>query len=317
MRIRKILLFIFGIFPSILYAEPRLTVVLDWYINPTHAPLLVAEQQGFFKEQGLRIQWIEPGDPTDGPKLVAARKADIALTYQPQLLIQVDQGLPLMRFGSLIDTPLDCVVTLKSQHIRTMADFKGKTIGYSSGGIDHAMLGTMLRKQGLTLADVTLINVRYGLVQALLSGNINAFTGGMRNVEPIELDQSGHPAAVFYPEENGFPTYEELIFVAHQDQIHNPQFIGFLKALQHGTAYLRAHPQTCWESAIKQYPALNNPLNKASWFASLRYFSQNPAALDNHKYEVFAQFMQQQGLIKTWPRLNRYTLDPRADHWSR
>jgi putative hydroxymethylpyrimidine transport system substrate-binding protein len=309
--LKKILLLIFLMIPLAIYADASqsqpLTVILDWFINPDHAPLLVAEQQGFFRQQGLQVKLVQPADPMDGPKLVAAGKAEIALTYQPQLLMQVDQGLPLVRFGSLVDTPLDCLVTLKSREIRRIEDLKGKIIGYSAGGIDSAMLKTMLRQHGLGLKDVTFINVRYNLIQALLSGNIDAFTGAMRNVEPVQLNQSGHPAQTFYPEENGFPQYEELIFVTNRQMESDPRLARFLEALHQGIDYLTAHPQKSWEAAIKQHPELNNAMNKASWFASIQYFSKNPALLDKDKYRVFAEFMYQQGLIKKIPELSTYS----------
>lgn len=310
--IKKIVFFILMMLAVVTYArapaDQPLTVVLDWFINPDHAPLLVADQQGFFKQQGLAVKLMQPADPMDGPKLVAAKQADVAVTYQPQLLMQIDQGLPLVRFGSLVDAPLDCLVTLQSLGIQQIADLKGRTIGYSSGGIDSAMLQTMLKAHQLTLSDVTFINVRYDLVQALLSTKIAAFTGGMRNVEPIQLQQSGHPARVFYPEENGFPPYDELIYVTHKDKAKDPRLVKFLAALQQGVDYLVAHPQQSWEAAIKQHPELNNPVNKASWFASTQYFSKHPAALDRQKYLAFAQFMQKQGLIKKAPALPDYTV---------
>src|ERR1700723_219532 len=100
----------FGAEPSNSNSKP-LTVVLDWFVNPNHAPLLVAQEKGFFKQQGLQVRLLAPTDPNDGPKLVATHKAEIALTYQPQLLLQINQGLPLMRFATLVNTPLNCLVT--------------------------------------------------------------------------------------------------------------------------------------------------------------------------------------------------------------
>lgn len=285
-----------------------LTVVLDWLVNPDHAPLLVAEQQGFFRDEGLQVKIIAPSDAADGPKLVAMHKADIAITYQPQLLMEVDQGLPLVRFGALVGTPLDCLVTLKSNSIQRIEDLKGKTVGYSSGGIDHVMLETMLKAHGLKLSDVTFINVRYDLVQALLSHNIAAFTGGMRTVEPVQLDQSGHPAQVFYPEDNGFPTYEELIFVTHKTELSDPRLVGFLRAEQKGVVYLIAHPQATWEAVIKQHPELDNPVNKVSWMKTIPYFTKNPALLNLSEYQQFADFMQQQGVIQHAPPISSYAV---------
>jgi putative hydroxymethylpyrimidine transport system substrate-binding protein len=308
---KKLIFLICGLFSTLsLAATPNnsVTVVLDWFINPDHAPLLVAEQQGFFRQQGLQVKLVQPADPTDGPKLVAAKKAEITITYQPQLLMQVDQGLPLVRFGTLVDTSLNCLVTLKKSGIQRIEDLKGKKIGYSSGGIDSVMLETMLRGHGLQLKDLTFINVRYDLMQSLLSGKIDGFTGAMRNVEPVELNQAGNPAQVFYPEENGMPPYEELIFITHRDLKNDPRLPKFLTALQQGVNYLVAHPQESWEAVIQQHPELNNPMNKASWFASVKYFSKNPNSLDQKKYATFAEFMHQQGLIGKLPELSTYTV---------
>src|ERR1700738_4669214 len=77
-----------------------LTVILDWFINPDHAALFVADQQGYFKEAGLQVKLIAPANPADPPKLVAAGKADIAVDYQPNLLLEIGQGLPLQQLGS-------------------------------------------------------------------------------------------------------------------------------------------------------------------------------------------------------------------------
>ncbi len=288
--------------------NPPLTIVLDWFVNPDHAPLLVAEQHGFFAEQAIAVKIIAPADPADGPKLVAAKQADVAITSQPQLVLQVAAGLPLVRFGTLVPTPLNCLVSLKTSHIEKITDLKGKSIGYSSGAIDNFMLQVMLSRHGLKLNDVTLINVRYDLMQALLSNNITAFTGAMRNIEPIQLRQAGLIPQVFYPEDNGFPSYEELIYVTHRDHLQDKRLIAFLKAVQSGQQYLMAHPHETWQEAIKKYPELNNSLNEAAWLASINLFAKDPAHLDAARYQQLAEFMKHYGLIKTIPATTDYAV---------
>ena len=105
------------------------TVLLDWFINPDHAPLYVALEKGFFKERGLDVTFIAPSNPNDPPKLVAAGKADLAVSYQHQHHLQVAQGLPLVRVATLVATPLNCLVVTADGKIRSLADLKGKTIG--------------------------------------------------------------------------------------------------------------------------------------------------------------------------------------------
>lgn len=90
-------------------ANEPLTLVLDWYINPDHAPIMVAEQIGAFKARAGR-QDSPPSDPALPPRMVAARQADLAITYQPQVHFFADEGLPLVRVGTLINSPLNTVI---------------------------------------------------------------------------------------------------------------------------------------------------------------------------------------------------------------
>jgi putative hydroxymethylpyrimidine transport system substrate-binding protein len=294
---KMILLFCFS-FTSASFGAEKLIVLLDWFANPDHAPLFVAQEQGFFKEQGLDVDLIGPADPSDPPKLVAAGKADIAITYQPQYLQQIDQGLPLILIGTLIDKPLNCLTVLKTSSITSVGDLKGKTIGYSAGDMNSTMLKVMLEKNGLSLNDVNPINIHYDLTQALLSGKVDAVTGMMRNFEILQLELAGHPARVFYPEQNGMPNYSELVFVANKNQAHDPRFAKFLIAVKAGNDYLQKHPQATWNAFSAAHPELKDDLNQKAWFATLPYFAKNPAEVNKESFLRFADFMYQNGLIK-------------------
>ncbi len=269
------------------YANEKITVLLDWFINPNHAPLFVAQEQGYFKEQNLDVELIGPADPSDPPKLVAAGKADIAITYQPQFMLQVKQGLPAVRIGSLIDHPLTCLAVLQDSSIKSIKDLKGKRIGHSIGEINNILLQIMLQNNGLTLSDVELINVHYDLSQALLTKRIDAVTSMMRNFEVIQMELNHHPVRVFYPEKNGVPPYDELIFIVNKDHSNDPRWKRFLTAVQKGEAYLQKHPQEMWLAFAKAHPEANDELNRRAWFATLPYFAKDPADCDKQKWEQF------------------------------
>jgi putative hydroxymethylpyrimidine transport system substrate-binding protein len=275
----------------------HLTLILDWFANPDHAPLFVAQQQGFFKQEGLAVKFISPADPSDPSKLVAAGKADLAITYQPQLLIQISQGLPLIRIATLIATPLNCLMIREDSNIKSIKDLKGKKIGYSSGAIDLATLKILLKTQGLSLKDVTPINVRYDLTQALLTKNVDAVIGVMRNFEPIEMELAGHSARVFYIEENGFPPYDELVIITNKKELNDPRIPKFLAALNLGVQYLINHPEKSWELFAKNHPELNNELNKRAWFATLPRFALRPAAVDPLRDKNLEIFLKTQKII--------------------
>ncbi|MCX8227805.1 MAG: ABC transporter substrate-binding protein, partial [Sulfitobacter sp.] len=202
---------------SPIMAADEMTVLLDWFINPDHGPIIVAQELGYFTEQDLEVEIIAPANPSDPPKLVAAGKAELAISYQPQLHLQIHEGLPLQRVGTLVATPLNCLLVLADGPIQSPADLAGKKVGFSVGGVEEAVLGSILRHHGLSLDDVELVNVNWSLSPSLMSGQVDAVIGAFRNFELNQMDIEGVPGRCFYVEEEGLPSYDELIYVANSD----------------------------------------------------------------------------------------------------
>jgi putative hydroxymethylpyrimidine transport system substrate-binding protein len=290
-------------------AAEKLTLLLDWFVNPDHAPIIVADQRGYFADQGLEVEIIAPADPNDPPKLVAAGQADIAISYQPQLHIQKDQGLPLVRIGTLVATPLNSLVVLADGGVRSLADLKGRKVGFSVGGFEDALLGAMLGSDGLTLDDVELVNVNFALSPALLSGQVDAVIGAFRNFELNQLELEGSPGRAFYPEEHGVPAYDELIFIANSGKLDDSRLPRFLDAIEAGTLYLLNHPDESFALFIEGRPELDDELNRRAWQDTLPRFALRPAAMDTARYDRFAAFLEQQGLIKAPPPVADYAVE--------
>ena len=278
-------------------AAEKLTLMLDWFINPDHAPLFVALEKGYFADAGLEIELIAPADPNDPPKLVAAGKADLAVSYQPQLHLQVAEGLPLVRIATLVATPLNTLLVLADGPVRTIADLKGRTVGYSVGGFEDALLGAMLERHGIGLDDVTLVNVNFSLSPSLLSGQVDAVIGAYRNFELNQMEIEGHAGRAFYIEEEGVPPYDELIVVANTERLGDPALRRFVDALERGVQFLINHPDESWRLFLQGREELDDELNKRAWRDTLPRFALRPAALDTQRYERFAAFLAAQGLI--------------------
>jgi len=287
-------------------AADKLTVMLDWFVNPDHGPLIVAQQNGYFEDLDLEVELIAPADPNDPPKLVAAGKADIAVSYQPQLHLHVDQELPLTRIGTLVATPLNSLVVLEDSPIRSIADLKDKKVGFSVGGFEDALLNGMLKKHGLSVSDVELINVNFSLSPSLISGQVDAIIGAFRNFELNQMDIVGKPGRAFYIEEEGVPAYDELIFVANNESLTNPALPRFLSAIEQATQFMMNHPNEAWESFIAHDNALDDELNKRAWRDTLPRFALRTAALDTGRYERFSGFLLDQGLIKEIREVSSY-----------
>ena len=224
-------------------AADKLTVLLDWFVNPDHAPLVIAKEAGYFERHGLDVELIAPADPSAPPRLVAAGQGDVAITYQPDLMLQLKEGLPLLRFGTLIETPLNALIVLEDGPVKSLADLKGKRIGYSVASIQSAYLSGMLDTVDLTMDDVTMVNVNFNLVTALLAGQIDAAIDGYRNFELTQLAIEGKPGIAFYPEEHGVPLYDELIYVTRPELRDDPRLPRFLAAVEEATVFLTNHPE--------------------------------------------------------------------------
>jgi putative hydroxymethylpyrimidine transport system substrate-binding protein len=293
-------------------AADKVTVLLDWFVNPDHAAFVIARERGIFERSDLDVELVAPADPSAPPRLVAAGQGDLAITYQPQLHVQVAEGLPLVRIATIAETPLNALVALKDGPVKSIGDLKGKTVGFSVGGFEDAVLAAMLKTQGLSLSDVTLVNVNFALSSALFAGKVEAVIGAFRNFELNQMDIEGKPGVAFYPEENGVPAYDELVLVAKKGRESEPAFARFVTALEEATLWITNHPQEAWDLFAKAHPDLDNELNRRAWRDTLPRLAKRPAALDRGRYERFAAFMREAGLISEIAPLDQYAIDPGA-----
>jgi len=281
------------------FAQDRLTLLLDWYVNPNHAPIVIAQERGYFADQGLEVEVIAPADPSAPPKTVAAGRADLAISYQPQLHLQVAEGLPLLRVGTLIATPLNCLAVLAEGPVQEIADLEGRKIGFSVAGVEEALLTKLLGNAGLTLDDVELINVNFSLSPALMSGQVDAVIGAYRNFELTQMDIEGVPGRCLYLEELGIPAFDELIYVANPERMDAGKISRFLTATELAVQYIVNNPDEAWEIFAGTARELQDELNERAFADTLPRFAMTPAAFSHARYARFEAFLVEQGLLES------------------
>lgn len=294
------------------WAEDKMTVLLDWFINPDHGPIILAQENGYFAEQGLEVEIVPPADPSAPPRLVAAGQADLAVSYQPQLHLQIHEGLPLKRVGTLVATPLNCLLVLKDGPIKSPADLKGKKIGFSVAGVEEAVLTTVLGKYDVKLDEVELINVNFSLSPSLMSGQVDAVIGAYRNFELNQMDIEGAPGTCFYIEEEGVPAYDELIYVANPDTMDIDKVTRFLAATEKATQYIVNNPEKSWEIFSATSPELQDELNARAWVDTLPRFALRPAGLEAGRYARFEAFLKDSGMIDSIKPVSDIAIDVTA-----
>jgi len=290
-------------------AADKMTVLLDWFVNPDHGPLIIAQENGYFADVGLEVEIVAPADPSAPPKLVAAGQADLAVSYQPQLHLQIHEGLPLKRVGTLIATPLNCLLVLDDGPIKTPADLKDRKIGFSVAGVEEALLTAVLGRYDVSLDDIELINVNFSLSPALMSGQVDAVIGAFRNFELNQMDIENVKGRCFYIEEEGVPPYDELIYVANPAKMDKDKMVRFLKATELATQFIINNPQKSWEIFSATSPELQDELNNRAWFDTLPRFALRPAALDAGRYSQFEAFLHASDLIKSIKNVSDIAID--------
>lgn len=289
----------------------ELNLVLNWYLSPQHAALIVARERGEFDRQGLTVNISAPADPSVPTKLVAASRADLALGRQPQLHRQIDRGLPLIRVATLVGTPLNSLIVREDSGIDGLPELEGKSVGYAISDDIQPILSTMLMHHGLTLDDVTLRGVDFALGPALAEKRVDAVIGAMRHIVPFQLNEEGIRSRSFLVEDHGLPRYEELILIANRDHLNGKRndIRRLITAIEDATHWIVNHPEEAWELVTRSEPSLDTATNRQAWPELLRRLSLRPAALDASRYLSFEAFLHERGVIDERHPIERLAVD--------
>lgn len=281
-----------------------LTLMLDWFPNADHVGLYQALAEGDFARAGLRVHVQVPSDPSAPLRLLAAGRVDMAISYEPELLLARNQGQPLVSVAALVQQPLTSIVSVGSQRIRTPRDLKGKTVGDAGIPYQHAYLETILAAAGVPNRSVKEVNVGSNLVPAMLSRRVNATLGAYWNYEAIQLAQLGKKPNVIRMNQAGVPTYDELVLAVRETTLaHHPDLVRrFVQALARGYEAVRRDPSAGVANLLRSSPGLDPKLQRASVKVTLPSFFPAKAGLpwgwqDPVQWNSYGQWMLAHHLI--------------------
>ncbi len=284
------------------------TVMLDWFPNADHAALYAAIAHGDFRAVGLDVHPVVPSETAEPLKLLAAGKVDMAISYEPELLLARNQGLKLVSVGALVQRPLTSIIALQGQHVSKVADLARKVVGTAGIPYQAAELQTALQAAGVNPAGVKEVNVGFNLVPAMLSGKVAATLGGFWNYEAIQLRLLHQHPVVIPIDQAGVPTYDELVLVVREDEAHTrgQDLRAFLQALTLGEREVRADPAAAAALLVKANPSLEGKLQLGSIRQTLPaaqpadpndpFGWQDPSA-----WAAFGSWMYSHGLLKHDP----------------
>ncbi|HEY2160633.1 MAG TPA: ABC transporter substrate-binding protein [Solirubrobacteraceae bacterium] len=281
-----------------------LTLMLDYFPNADHVGIYQAIAEGDFKRAGLDVHVQVPSDPSAPLKDLLAGRADVAISYEPELLLARDKGEPLAAFGAIAQEPLTSIMSVGSQHITTVADLRGKTVGYTGLAYQQAYLDTILTQAHVPISSVKLINVGENLVPAMISGQVNATIGAYWNYEAIQLANKSKRPNVIRVNRVGVPNYDELVLVATKATLANKPAVirDFVQALARGYESARTDPAAAVQNLVKMTSGLDPKFQLASVEATLpAFFPSGPNApwgyQNQSQWNHFGEWMLNHRLI--------------------
>lgn len=288
--------------------EP-ISLTLDFYPNPDHAGIYMAQKLGYFEEAGLDVSIAAPSDPAEPLKLVAAGRSDLAISYEPEVVLAHEEGLGVTAIAAIVNRPLTSLIWLRKSGIKSVADLKGKTVATAGIPYQEAFLKTILARAKLSSADVKSVNVGFGLLPALVSGSAQAMLGGYSNVEGVDLRERGKQPVITPVDELGVPTYDELVLVANTKKLEEEpeRFRLFIAALSRGTVAAAEKPAQATQAVLEANKALEPKLTAAEVKATLPLL--NPSVppgqpfgyMNPGEWSAFAGWMRDNGLIESLP----------------
>lgn len=282
-------------------------LMLDFFVNPDHAGIYTAIDNGYFEVAGLDVTPRVPSDPSAPIKLVAAGQADLAISYEPEVLLARDRGLPVVAVASIVSEPLTSLISLPDAEIDDPADLRDKTIATAGIPYQDAFIGRILRDARISEDEVEQVSVGLGLEQAVLSGKADAMLGGFRNIEGVSLEERGLNPRVVPVDELGIPTYDELVLVANSDDVAaDPEPIRlFIAALERGTQNAIDDPEAATKAVLDAGDGLDPRLTEAEIEATLPLLAprgkQPFGFMDESEWDEFAGFLADEGFIQALP----------------
>jgi NitT/TauT family transport system substrate-binding protein len=227
----------------------KVALQLKWVTQAQFAGYYVAQDKGFYKEEGLTVD-IKPGGPDIAPaQVIAGGGADVVLDWMPSALASREKGLDLVNIAQPFTSSGMMLTCRKDAGIASPADFAGKTLGVWFFGNEYPFLSWM-SKLGLATdgsdGGVTVLKQGFN-VDPILQGQAACVSTMTYNEywQVIDAGLSPDDLVVFKYEDQGVATLEDGMYVLGEnlkDPVFKENMVKFVRASMKGWKYAEANP---------------------------------------------------------------------------
>ncbi|MCS6989804.1 MAG: ABC transporter substrate-binding protein [Chloroherpetonaceae bacterium] len=286
-----------------------LRIGLEWFLNPDHAPFLIAEEKGWFKDAGLALELIEPKEHLDAMDAIESGKMDIAITEPIHLSLDAAKGKSIVGFARFLHTN-GGVMYLKNKGISRPRDMAGKRLQYPGapglGGL--AIARSMIEADGGEKnAPLTPVNNGFYHTNALAEDKADMATLIFYNFEIIEARHRGLEAEFFALKDWGIPDFCQLILVTSPKILEQREtdLKQTLKILRRSIDFIRQFPEESKRIYDKRANVASDDATlNAIYDATTACFTYDFALAKEH-WDALNEWLHRTGQIDVAPDASR------------
>ncbi|MCU1354734.1 MAG: hypothetical protein JWM89_152, partial [Acidimicrobiales bacterium] len=282
----------------------KVRVVLDWTPNTNHSGMYIAKARGWYRKAGLDVSFVEPGD-SDPLQLLAAGKADVAVSVQEALIPARAEGLPVQSIAAIIQHNTSGLVSLAGDHITRPRDLEGKTYGGFGGQLEKALVDKLVACDGgdpskVKTVDVGEADYRVGL-QRNQYDTVWIFDG-WDGIQLNQIDKLKTNELAFIDHTDCIPDwYTPLLATSGRMEAKRPDDLrAFLAATAQGYRAAMSDPKAAVAALLAASPDLDrNLVTRSAAYLSTRY-ADDPAAWGEQRAKVwdsFAAFLTDEKIV--------------------
>jgi NitT/TauT family transport system substrate-binding protein len=240
-------------------AADRVTIQLDYVLRGSHAMFFLADQKGYFTDQGIELAAVRTGtSSSDALRSVGTGSADFGFADFPTLAVSREQGIPAVALVAVNQTsPLAMIALAKRKVLASPKDLQGLTIGVQPAGSTYVFLKAFLAANGMSLEDIREHAVQPPYENDLLSGKVDAVPGYIDAEVPVlEAKSGGHGTlSILLGSNFGYTVFGSGLFTSEKMIAERGDLVRrFVKAYVKAFADVIANPQEGADSIVRANP---------------------------------------------------------------